>query len=355
MSVSVGIVGLPNVGKSTLFQAITKKQVDCSNYPFCTINPNVGVVAVPDERLDKLEELLNYSKKVYAVVEFVDIAGLVKGASKGEGLGNKFLANIREVDIVLYILRCFKNDEVINTQSRIDILNDKEILDTEMILKDISTVEKRIHVLEKESRSGDKEIIKKLEALKKAQDVLQRGILLTENSWDEEARKILKSYQLLTLKKRLYLLNGGDEEVSPKIIQKFKENKWPFLIADILTESEALEINPKERESFGLSSELKIETLIKECYKLLGLITFFTTGKDELRAWTIKKGDKAPRAGGIVHSDFEKNFIKAEVINWKDLFNARSFAEARSKGLIHTEGKNYVVKDGDVIEIKSGV
>jgi len=354
MSVSVGIVGLPNVGKSTLFQAITKKQVDCSNYPFCTIDPNIGVVAVPDERLDKLEKFSNSLKKIYATVEFVDIAGLVKGASKGEGLGNKFLANIREVDVILYILRCFKNDKVINTQSRIDVLNDKETLDTEMILKDLATVEKRIYALEKESRSGNKEAIKKLEVLKKAQNFLQKGILLMENSWDEEASKTLNSYQLLTLKKRLYLLNGGDEEVSLEIIQKFKENKWPFLIADILTESEALEINPKERESFGLSSELKIEALIKECYKLLGLVTFLTTGEDESRAWTIKKGDKAPQAGGAIHSDFEKNFIKAEIINWKDLLDAGSFAEARSKGLIRTEGKDYIVKDGDVIEIKSG-
>jgi len=354
MSVSIGIVGLPNVGKSTLFQAITKKQVDCSNYPFCTINPNIGVVAVPDERLDKLEEFSNSSKKVYATVEFVDIAGLVKGASKGEGLGNKFLANIREVDVILYVLRCFKNDKVINVQSQINVFNDKEILDTEMILKDLVTVEKRIHVLEKESMRGDKEAITSLEILKKAQDALQKGVLLTEISWDEEAEKMLKSYQLLTLKKRLYLLNGGNEEVSPEIIQKFKENKWPFLIADVLTESEALEISLKERESFGLSSELKIETLIKECYKLLDLIIFFTMGKDESRAWTIKKGSKVPQAGGMVHSDFEKDFIKAEVINWKDLLDAESFVEARSKGLVRTEGKSYIVKDGDVIEIKSG-
>ena len=354
MSVSVGIVGLPNVGKSTLFQAITKKQVDCSNYPFCTIDPNVGVVAVPDERLDKLEEFSNSSKKVYATVEFVDIAGLVKGASKGEGLGNKFLANIREVDVILYILRCFKNDKVVNTQSQINVIGDKEILDTEMILKDLITVEKRVHVLEKESRRGDKEAIKNLEVLKKAQDILQKGILLTENTWGEEEIKILKGYQLLTLKKRLYLLNGGDEEIPSEIIQKFKENKWPFLIADILTESEALEINPEERESFGLSSDLRIEALIRECYKLLDLITFFTTGEDESRAWTIKEGDKAPQAGGAIHSDFEKNFIKAEVINWKDLINVGSLSEARNKGLIRTEGKGYIVKDGDVIEIKSG-
>ena len=354
MSLSVGIVGLPNVGKSTLFQAITKKQVECSNYPFCTIDPNKGVVAVRDNRVDKLCELTKSAKKIFATVEFVDIAGLVKGANKGEGLGNKFLANIREVDAIIYVLRCFQNEKIVNTESKIDVLRDKDILDTEMALKDLAVVEKRVEGLEKEARTGDKFIIKELEVLSKAKNLLAEGTILKEENWEEEEKKILNQYELLTLKPVLYLLNGSENEIPANAIEFFKKNNLRFLPVDILTESEAGDIEPEERKDFGLPMELKIDDLIKESYKLLNLITFFTTGADETRAWTLEKNKKAPAAGGVIHSDFEKLFIRADVINWEKLVNAGGFAQAREKGLIRAEGKDYLVQDGDVIEIKSG-
>jgi len=355
MSLSIGIVGLPNVGKSTLFQAITKKEVDKSNYPFCTINPNIGVVAVSDKRIDELAELTKSAKKIYPTVEFVDIAGLVKGASKGEGLGNKFLANIREVDAVLYVLRCFSNEKIINTQSTTDVLKEKDTLDIEMVLKDLETIDKRILSLEKELRvkTKEKDIQKELTILKKAQSFLQNGKVLFTAELEDEERKILNSYQLLTIKPRLFLLNGSESEVSSTIIENFEKNNWPFLVIDILTEFEAIDFSPENRISFGLPKELKMDTLIKECYKLLSLITFFTTGADETRGWTLKKGSNAPQAGGVIHSDFEEYFIKAEVINWQKLIDSGGFAQAKEKGLIRIEGKEYIVQDGDVIEIKS--
>ncbi len=353
MPLSIGIVGLPNVGKSTLFQLITKKQVDCANYPFCTIDPNVGVVVVPDERVDKLAELTHSAKKIYTAIEFVDIAGLVKGANKGEGLGNKFLANIREVDAIVYVLRIFKNEKIINTQNTIDVLRDKEILETELTLKDLETIEKRIDGLEGDVRAGKKEALKEMEILKKAQSALAEGKMLVAESWNEEERKILNGYQLLTTKPRLYLLNGEENDVSPELKEAFKKNNWVFLVANVLSELEAVDLNAEERIAFGFPAELKVNDLIKESYKLLDLITFLTTGPDETRAWTLKKGKTAPQAGGVIHSDFESYFIKAEVINWKDLLDAGGFARAREKGLIRTEGRDYIVRDGDVIEIKS--
>ena len=352
MPLSIGIVGLPNVGKSTLFQTITKKQVNIANYPFCTIDPSVGVVAVPDERVDKLTELTKSVKKIYTTIEFYDIAGLVKGANKGEGLGNKFLANIRETDAIVYVLRAFLNKDIINVQPEINPLSDKEILDTELILKDLETIEKRINGLEADIRAKKKEAVKEMEILKKVKEFLGEGKILSEQKFTDEEKKNISHYQLLTMKPRFYLLNGKDEEVPPKIIEEFKKNNWQFLIVDILVEFEAVGLDKKERIGLGLPEEMELDVLIKKAYETLGLVTFFTTGADETRAWTIERGQKAPQAGGAIHSDFESHFIKADVINWQDLINANGFARAREKGLIRTEGKEYVVLDGDVIEIK---
>ena len=353
MSLSIGIVGLPNVGKSTLFQAITKKQVDCSNYPFCTIDPNIGVVAMPDKRIDELAKLTNSAKKIYTTIEFIDIAGLVKGASKGEGLGNKFLANIRETDAVLYVLRCFSNSKIVNAQNTIDPLGDKETLDTELILKDLETVEKRIKGLQKETKENNKEALEELKILNKAQDFLGKGVILFGQNWEDKEKKTLNNYQLLTLKPRLYLLNGEEKDIPQNILEQFNENNWQFLILDVATELEAVDFTEEERKEFGLAEKPGLDILIKKSYELLDLITFLTTGPDETRAWTLKRGNKAPQAGGVIHSDFEKYFIKADVVNWQDLIDVGGFSGARDKGLIRTEGKEYIVQDGDVIEIKS--
>ncbi len=355
MSLSIGIVGLPNVGKSTLFQAITQKQVSRENYPFCTIDPNIGTVVVPDERIEKIAELENSAKKVYTTIEFVDIAGLVEGASKGEGLGNKFLANIRETDAIVYVLRAFSNKKIINTQSKIDILKDKEILDMEMALKDLATLEKRIVGLEKEARSHDKDAVKELSVLKKAIEFLEQGKILENQTWTEDEQKILKAYQLLTLKPRLFLLNGRREEITEDILKIFEKNNWAFLIMDLLDQFDSAELTKEERKELGLATELELNILIKESYKLLDLITFFTTGTDETRAWTLKRGSTAPQAGGVIHSDFEKCFVKASVVSCRDLLTVSGLAKAKEKGLIRTEGKEYIVVDGDVIEIKAGV
>ncbi len=343
MSLSIGIVGLPNVGKSTLFQSLTKKQIDRANYPFCTIDPNVGVVTVPDERVDKLAELTKSAKKIYTTIEFIDIAGLVKGAHEGEGLGNKFLANIREVDAILYILRIFKNDKIVNTQDQINPLEDKEILDAEMALKDLTTLEKVF----------DKKNTKEVDVIKKAITILEKGEMLYGRI-DKKEEEILKQYQLLTFKPRFFLLNGNQEELTDEIKNDFESNDLPYIVIDVLNEFEIGELKDEERKDLGITDELKLDSLIKKAYQLLDLITFLTTGSDETRAWTLKKGSFAPQAGGVIHTDFEDNFIKADVINHQDLINVGGIAQAREKGLIRIEGKNYVIQDGDVIEIKHG-
>jgi len=352
MLLSIGIVGLPNVGKSTLFQAITKKQVNIANYPFCTIDPNVGVVIVPDERVNKLAELTKSAKKIYTTIEFYDIAGLVKGANKGEGLGNKFLANIRETNAIVYVLRAFINKDIANVQSEINPIIDKDILDTELLLKDLKTVDKRLSGLEKASKTKNKEDLKELSILKKIKDFLEEGKILNEQNFTKEERKNIYQYQLLTMKQRLYLLNGKDNEISQEIIKEFKKDNKQFLIMDLVTEFETAGFSKEERTELGLPEKTKLDVLIKKMYEILGLITFFTTGSDETRAWTIKSGAKAPEAGGVIHSDLESHFIKADVINWKDLVNAGGISQAREKGLIRTEGKEYIIMDGDVIEIK---
>lgn len=354
MSLSIGIVGLPNVGKSTLFKTLTKKQVLIANYPFATIDPNVGVVLVPDERVDKLADLSKSKKKIYATVNFVDIAGLVKGASQGEGLGNKFLSHIREVDAVLYVLRAFKNSDIINTQQEVNPLKEKEILDVELIFKDLETINKRIDGLSGDIKTGKKEAIKETEALKKAKDFLTQEKVLIDQIFTEDETKILNSFQLLTFKPRIYLLNGNDEELDKSIIDIFDKNNWQYLIIDIATEFEAEGLSKEERQSLGLPLDSETDVLIKKSYELLNLITFLTTGEDETRAWTIKKGDTAPVAGAAIHTDFQNKFVKAEVVFWKDLLDAGGYPKAREQGKIRTEGKEYVVKDGDVIEFKHG-
>ena len=350
MSLSIGIVGLPNVGKSTLFKTLTKKQVLIANYPFATIDPNVGVVAVPDERIDKLTEFSTSAQKIYATIEFVDIAGLVKGAAEGEGLGNKFLANIRENDAIVYVLRAFQNTDIINTQQTVDPVRDKEILDVELILKDLETVNKRIDGVAGDVRAGKKDAVKENEVLKKAQKLLQEQKILIDQEFTEDESEILKQFQLLTFKPRLYLLNGKPEEVADSVKASLKN----CVIVDVGTEFEAENLSRQERIELGLPELSGMDILIKKSYELLGLITFLTTGPDETRAWTIHVGDKAPQAAGVIHSDFEQKFVKAEVIFWEDLLKSGSYAKAREQGLIRTEGKEYMVKDGDVIEFKHG-
>ena len=359
MALSIGIVGLPNVGKSTLFKTLTKKEVLIANYPFATIDPSVGVVLVPDERVDKLAEFSKSAKKIYATVDFVDIAGLVKGANEGEGLGNQFLANIRETDAILYVLRAFENPDIINTQGSVNPLRDKEILDVELILKDLDTVEKRLNGIAGDARAGKKDAVKEEAALKKAKDFLVQQKVLIDQQWTQDEATSLKSMQLLTFKPRLYLLNGKPEEVSDTVLDALRDldalrERPSLVVLDLGAELELEGLSRQERVELGMTELTGLDVLIKKSYELLGLQTFLTTGPDETRAWTIHKGDLAPEAAGVIHSDFEQKFVKAEVVFWEDLLKAGSYATAREKGLIRTEGKEYVVKDGDVVEFKHG-
>ena len=331
MKLSIGIVGLPNVGKSTLFKILTKNEVNIANYPFCTIDPNVGVVTVPDERLDKLAELSKSVKKIPAVVEFYDIAGLVRGAYKGEGLGNQFLSHIKEVNAIIQIIRCFKNDEIIHVEKSVDPLRDLEVINAELILKDLEAVERRLKKAEAEAKTGSKETQRSFETLKKIKAKLDRGELVQEFA-DEP---IVRELQLLSSKKQLYFLNGKEDDVPQVLIAKIKSFEADFIICDLETAQE-------------------IPELITKAYEILRLISFFTTGEDETRAWTIRRGALAREAAGAIHSDFQEKFIRAEVINWQKLMQAGDWSEAKSRGLIRLEGKEYVVEDGDVMVIRHG-
>ncbi len=347
----IGIVGLPNVGKSTLFKAITKNSVDINNYPFCTIEPNIGVVEVPDERLDKLSEMSKSKKTIKAIIEFVDIAGLVKGASKGEGLGNKFLANIREVDAIVQVVRVFKNDDIVHVHNKIDPVGDIEVINTELILADLETVNKRIERLERDVKRNDKEAIIKLETVKKIQNVLEKGKLANEtklNNNDDIVRMAVKELTLLTMKPFLYAYNVSDLD---EVLNEYLEAK-EYIKLDIKIEEELGEMTTEEIRELGL--ETGLNKLIKKSYELLELITFLTTGEEESRAWTIKKNSTAPMAGSAIHNDFQKKFVCAEVIHWNELLKFGSMSKARETGKVNTVGKDYIVQDGDVIEFKAG-
>lgn len=347
MPLSIGIVGLPNVGKSTLFTALTKKQAEAANYPFCTIEPNVGLVKVPDERLTQLAMISQPEKIIPTVIEFVDIAGLVKGASTGEGLGNQFLSHIRECDAICEVVRQFEDDNIIHVNNKIDPDSDRETINLELVLADLSTVSKRLDKVSREARTGNKESLFAKEILEKLQTQLEAGKAVRELEFTDDEKLIVQQLGLITIKPLLYVLNAKDSDAG--ISHNWQDGS--VIAIDAKLEAEIASLPEEEQqvyiEELGLK-ESGLDRLIKAGYELLGLITFFTTGKDETRAWTVRNGAKAPEAAGVIHTDFIKGFIRAEVINWQDFVNSGSEGEAKSKGLIRTEGKEYIIKDGDV-------
>ena len=347
MGFSLGIVGLPNVGKSTLFNVLSKAKAEVSNYPFCTINPNVGVVEVPDERLSQVQKIMGSPKAIPTVIEFYDIAGLAKGAHKGEGLGNQFLSNIREVDAIAHVVRCFSSQEIAHVAGEVNPKRDIETINIELNLADLVLVDKRLEGVKAKAKAGEKKFIKEAEVLQRLRDALDAGKPARSVKIADNERDYVKDLPLLTFKPVLYVANV-DESGNPDQIKKLPD-KAVSICAKL--EAEIVELSPTDKKELGLESS-GLQRLIHSGYELLDLITFFTANQKECRAWTVKQGTKVPQAAGKVHSDMERGFIAADVVHYNDLVKAGAYSKAREKGILHTEGKNYVVQDGDLVLVR---
>ena len=364
MALKCGILGLPNVGKSTLFNSISNNQVEAKNFPFCTIDPNFGIVEVPDSRLDTLYKLVNPENIVPTTIEFADIAGLVKGASKGEGLGNKFLSNLKEVDALIHVIRCFEDDNITHVNGKVDPLYDKEIIDYELLLKDLETINKQIEKFKKNAKSGDKKAISNLETLINCEKQLKNNVAIRNIDLSKEDKVFIKAFNLITSKPIIYVANVNEDFISKdndcinNLRECVKNEGFELIKISASIEEQISQIEEEDQNIFLNEYGLKesgLNKLIKASYKLLGLITFFTAGPKEVKAWTIKNGSKAPQGAGKIHSDFERGFIKAEVIKYDDYIKYKSELNCKENGKINLEGKDYVIDDGDIIHFKFNV